>query len=456
MPIQTINPSTDELLKTYTHLSDDELNTIIDATHTAFLNWRDKDIDKRVQLLQELAKELDKNKSLLAELITLEMGKPLKSSQTEIEKCIWVCEYYAEHAEIFLADEKLESDLRNSYVTFEPIGVVLAVMPWNFPFWQVFRFAAPAIAAGNACLLKHASNVSGCALAIERLFQRAGSPANLFSTLLIEPAQVEHVIKHNKVKAVTLTGSTRAGRSVAEIAGKALKKIVLELGGSDPYLILEDADIEAAAKACAEGRLINSGQSCISAKRFIVVDAIRDVFEKNFVEKMRENKMGDPMHNKTDIGPLARIDIRDTLHQQVVDSIEAGATLLTGGELPEGTGAFYPPTVLTDVPADSPAYKEELFGPVAAIIPVPDASAAIQVANDSVYGLGSAIFSQDIKQAKSIARQLEAGCCFINDFVRSDPHLPFGGIKDSGYGRELSHYGIKEFVNIKTMSIKDK
>jgi succinate-semialdehyde dehydrogenase/glutarate-semialdehyde dehydrogenase len=366
-----------------------------------------------------------------------------------------VCDYYAENARAFLSRESVETDASKSFVTFQPIGIVLAVMPWNFPFWQVFRFAAPALMAGNGGVLKHASNVFGCALAIEDVFVRAGFPPDIFRTLLIGSKGVDAVIENPLVKAVTLTGSTPAGIAVARKAGEKLKKSVLELGGSDPYIVLEDADLEAAVSTCVFSRLINSGQSCIAAKRFIVVEAVREQFESMYVEQMRAKKMGDPMQEDTEVGPQARHDLRDELHEQVVKSIEKGARCLLGGEIPAGDGAFYPPTVLTEVKKGMPAFDEELFGPVAAIIPVKDEKAAIAAANDSVFGLGAAVFTEDIARGERIAaEEIEAGCCFVNTFVKSDPRLPFGGVKESGYGRELSHYGIKEFVNIKSVFIK--
>jgi succinate-semialdehyde dehydrogenase/glutarate-semialdehyde dehydrogenase len=386
------------------------------------------------------------------ELMTLEMGKPITGAVQEAEKCAWVCEYYADNAEDFLRDQEVESDAARSFITFQPLGVVLAVMPWNFPFWQVFRFAAPNLMAGNAGLLKHASNVPGCALAIEEIFSEAGFPEGLFRTLLIGSGRVDGVIEHPLVRAATLTGSTPAGIAVATKAGSVLKKTVLELGGSDPYVILEDADLDAAASTCAIARLINSGQSCIAAKRFVVVESVREAFEERFVEAMRAAKVGDPMEEDTLVGPQARMDLRDELHDQVLRSIEAGARCLLGGELPAGPGAFYPSTVLTDVAPGMPAYEEELFGPVAAVIPVGSEGEAIRVANDSAFGLGAAVFTQDIEKGTRIAREsLEAGACFVNAFVRSDPRLPFGGVKESGYGRELSPFGILEFVNIKTV-----
>jgi succinate-semialdehyde dehydrogenase/glutarate-semialdehyde dehydrogenase len=365
-----------------------------------------------------------------------------------------VCDYYAEHAADFLRNEIIPTEARKSYVSFQPMGVVLAVMTWNFPFWQVLRFAAPALMAGNVGILKHASNVPGSAVAIEEVFHEAGFPKNAFRTLLIGSRQVEAVIENPRVMAATLTGSTPAGKAVASKSGEMLKKTVLELGGSDPYVILEDANLEEAVATCVTSRLINAGQSCIAAKRFVVVDSLKERFEKLFVAQMAARKMGDPLEEDTTVGPQARHDLRDELHEQVRHSIDKGATCLLGGEVPDGPGAFYPPTVLTDVKKGMPAYDEELFGPVAAIIPVEDDDAAIQVANDSIFGLGSAIFTEDLNKGERIAtEELQAGSAFVNTFVKSDPRLPFGGIKESGYGRELSHYGIKEFVNIKTIYV---
>jgi len=383
------------------------------------------------------------------------MGKPVAGGRSETEKCAWVCEYYADNAERFLADEPIETDASESFVAYQPLGIVLAVMPWNFPFWQVFRFAAPNLMAGNAGVLKHASNVPGCALAIEEVFRDAGFPENVFRTLMIGSNLVEDVIRHPLVRAVTLTGSTAAGRAVAQAAGHTLKKSVLELGGSDPYVILSDADLDAAAETCVNSRLINSGQSCIAAKRFVVVQSVRDAFEKKFVKRMEAKRMGDPHAEDSDIGPQARHDLRDDLHRQVLESVEKGARCLTGGRIPDMKGAYYPPTVLTDVRKGMPAFDDELFGPVAAIIPVANEEEAIRVANDSVFGLGAAVFTNEVERGRRIAREsLEAGACFVNAFVKSDPRLPFGGIKESGYGRELGPHGIREFVNAKTVWVK--
>lgn len=454
MAINSINPATGEKIRDYDEKTPTEVTDAIAATHEAFLSWRRTDFEDRANLMRAAAGSLRDNATDYAMLMANEMGKPVTQGRAEIEKCAWVCEYYAENAAAFLEPEFVKTDATRSLVSFQPLGVVLAVMPWNFPFWQVFRFAAPALMAGNAGVLKHASNVPGCALAIEDVFKSAGFPPNVFRTLLIGSKQVEAVIENPRVKAVTLTGSTPAGKAVARKAGEVLKKTVLELGGSDPYVVLADADLEASVATCVASRLINSGQSCINAKRFVVVDTLRERFEQLYVEKMRAATMGDPLSDDTEVGPQARADLRDELHEQVRRSIEKGAKCLLGGDVPDGAGAYYPPTVLTDVAKGMPAYDEELFGPVAAIIPVASERKAIEIANDSVFGLGAAVFTSDVAKGEDIAtRELEAGACFVNAFVKSDPRLPFGGIKESGYGRELSHYGIKEFVNIKTVYV---
>lgn len=383
------------------------------------------------------------------------MGKPLKQGIAEIEKCASVCDYYAENAQKFLQQETVKTDASKSYISFQPLGVILAVMPWNFPFWQVFRFLAPALMAGNCGVLKHASNVPGCAIAIEDIIKEAGFPTHVFQTLLIESSAVSRVIENPFIKAVTLTGSIPAGQKVAQKAASLLKKTVLELGGSDAYLILEDADLELTAETCVNSRLINSGQSCIAAKRFIVLKEIEENFIRLFKEKMAAKVMGDPLDEKTQIGPQARVDLRDQLHEQVLKSISQGAKCILGGKIPEGNHAFYPPTILTNVKKGMPAYDEELFGPVASIISAEDEKEAIFIANDTVFGLGAAVFSTDIARAENIAeKKIQAGSCFVNALVKSDPRLPFGGINQSGYGRELSPYGIKEFVNIKTVYVK--
>jgi len=453
--IQSINPANLQVIKTYQPMLPSEVNNILELTNSVFEEWKDTSFSHRSKLMTNAADVLRVKKEEYSRLMTLEMGKPITQSRAEVDKCAWVCEYYAENAGNILSDELIATDASKSFVTFQPLGIVLAVMPWNFPFWQVFRFATPGLMAGNAGILKHASNVSGCALAIEEVFREAGFPENLFRTILVPSSQMERVIKNEKIKAVTLTGSVPAGKAVAKTAGSVLKKTVMELGGSDPYVILQDADLEMAADTCVTARLINGGQSCIAAKRFIIVEEIYDEFEKFFVEKMKSKKMGDPFDESNQIGPQASVYLRDELHQQVEKSIELGAKLLLGGKIPEIKGAWYPPTVLTNVKKGMPAYDEELFGPVAALIKAKDEAEAIQIANDSIFGLGASVFTRDLKRGEMIAKEkIQAGCCFVNAFVKSDPRLPFGGIKESGYGRELSSFGIREFVNIKTVFVK--
>ncbi len=448
------NPYTNTQIAEYPEHSPEAVNTAIEAAHKQHEVWRKHSFEARAQRLNTVADLLESRKEALATTMSTEMGKPLQEGISEIEKCAWVCRYYAENAETFLATTAVESDASQSMVAYRPLGVVLAVMPWNYPFWQVMRFAAPALMAGNAGLLKHASNVSGCALALEKLFVDAGCPEGLFKTLLIPSDRVATVIEHPLVRAATLTGSTPAGKAVAAKAGEFLKKTVLELGGSDPYLILEDADLDLAAEQCAQSRLLNTGQSCIGAKRFIVLESVYEAFLEKFIAKLKEAVMGDPLKTETTLGPMARHDLRDELHEQVQKSIQAGAECLLGGKIPDHEGAMYPATVLVNVKPGMPAYDEELFGPVASVIKVSSEAEAVRVANDSDFGLGSAIFSQDIARAEALAiHEIEAGSCFINHFVKSDPRLPFGGIKQSGYGRELGPYGIREFVNTKTVSI---
>lgn len=454
MAITTINPATGQPIKTYEEMAPDTVAAIVTHAHAAWLAWRKTSFSVRAGHLRAAAAILRNRKEELARLMAVEMGKPLKQGVAEAEKCATGCDYYANNAEAHLASEAVKTEAAKSYVAFEPLGVVLAVMPWNFPLWQVFRFAAPALMAGNVALLKHASNVPGCALAIQEILAEAGYPDGVFRTLLIGSKQVQSVIEHPLVRAVTLTGSTPAGKVVAAQAGAVLKKTVLELGGSDPYLVLEDADLGLAADTCVNSRLINGGQSCIAAKRFIVVESVLGSFTERFVALMQAKRMGDPMEDGIDIGPQARHDLRDSLHQQVLSSIEKGAKLLLGGAVPAGSGAYYPPTVLGDVQPGMPAYDEELFGPVAAIIPAADEEEAIRIANDTNFGLGAAVFTRDLDRGERIARELDAGSTFVNSLVASDPRLPFGGIKESGYGRELASYGIKEFVNIKTVYLK--
>lgn len=450
--MKAINPFTGDLVKEYQTLSGPEVGAKLDLAERAFLSWKTLSYAARSKYLESISEVLESKKRHLAELMALEMGKPIKAGMAEISKCALVCRYYAEHAEEFLSQETVHTDASESYITFQPLGVVLAVMPWNFPFWQCFRFLAPGLMAGNTAILKHASNVPGCALAIEDVLREAGLPENVFQTLLVGSNEVEEIIKNPVVKAVTLTGSTGAGMKVAGLAASLLKKAVLELGGSDPYLIFEDADIDLAASKCAESRLINTGQSCIAAKRFIVLEQVAENFIASFREKMSARVPGDPMEEETEIGPMATVKLRDDLHDQVLKSIAAGAECILGGNIEPGAHAFYPPTILTGVKKGMPAYDEELFGPVASVIIVKDEAEAIRVANDTVFGLGSAVFTRDMNRATRMAESMiDAGCCFINDYVRSIPELPFGGIKQSGYGRELGVYGIKEFVNVKTI-----
>jgi succinate-semialdehyde dehydrogenase/glutarate-semialdehyde dehydrogenase len=454
MPLVSINPATGRLIRRYREYSPRHQAAAAERAHAAFLDWRRVSLASRARLLRTVAAALRRKLDAHAHLITSEMGKPLAQARAEVEKCALVCEHYARNAADLLADEQPPGAPRNGFITYRPLGVILAVMPWNFPYWQVFRAVVPALMAGNTVLLKHASNVCGCALAIESAFQEAGLPAGVFQTLLIHSDRVPALIDHPQVQAVTLTGSTAAGRQVAALAGAALKKCVLELGGSDPYVILADADLDLAAEVCARSRLINSGQSCIAAKRFIVVEEVRAAFEHRFVARMAARKVGPPADPGTDIGPLARVDLREELHAQVRKSLRRGARLLLGGQPLPGPGWFYAPTVLADVKPGMPAGDEELFGPVAAVIPVRDEAAALATANRSSYGLGAAVFTRDRRRGRRLAvEELESGLAFVNDFVRSDPSLPFGGVKQSGFGRELGPFGLREFVNIKTVVV---
>jgi succinate-semialdehyde dehydrogenase / glutarate-semialdehyde dehydrogenase len=455
MNMQTIDPTTGKKIKSYPEFSLSKIDGILNRAEKAFQSWRRLSFKERGVMMTKAALILRDNEDQYARLMAREMGKPFSQGQAEISKCAFVCGYYAVNAEQFLSPEPVKTEASKSFVTYEPLGIVLAVMPWNFPFWQVFRCAAPTLMAGNAVVLKHASNVCGCALAIERIFKEAGFPPGLFSNVIIPSLKVKHLIEHPLVQAVSLTGSTGAGKSIASHAGAVLKKAVLELGGSDPYIILEDADLENAVTACVNSRLINGGQSCISAKRFIVVDPVFKEFEERFIAKMQMQRMGPPLHEGINLGPMARHDLREQLHGQVKRSVKQGAKLLLGGAIPLGAGAFYPPTVLTNVRPAMAAYQEELFGPVAALVKVADEEQAIRIANDTVFGLGAAVFTRDVKRGERIAiQELQAGCCFVNDPVKSDPRLPFGGIKQSGYGRELAESGIREFINVKTIYIK--
>jgi len=452
MTITTVNPATEATLSTYPEMSAEQVEDILHNSDAAFQAWRRVDLVDRAERLRELAALLESGKDEYAALMTAEMGKLLAEGLGEVQKCAWVCEYYADNAVSFLADEVIESDASRSFVTYQPIGAVLAIMPWNFPFLQVIRFAAPTLTAGNTAILKHAPNVTGCAMAIEALFRSAGYPEHVFRTLVVDVPAVDAIIRDDRIQAVTFTGSTRAGQAVAATAGAVVKKTVLELGGSDPSVVLADADVGAAASACVTSRLMNAGQSCIAAKRLIVVGDRRDEFESAVVARMSEAVMGDPEDPATTIGPLARADLRANLARQVTESVAKGAKLLMGGEQPETPGFYYPSTVLTDVGPGMPAYDEELFGPVAVIIPVEDEGEALWVANDTSYGLGASVYTGDTEHGQRVAAEwLDAGACFVNAFPRSDPRLPFGGTKGSGYGREMSLVGIREFVNVKTV-----
>ena len=436
-------------------MSEEGVNEIILAAQEAQLIWSKSEIPERTEILAGLGSILRKRKEEFGELMTLEMGKPIQQSISESEKCAWVCDYYAEHAEHFLAPVPAPTDATISYWTHRPLGIVLGIMPWNFPFWQVVRFAVPALTAGNAVLLKHSPSVPGCAEILAHIFAEAGYPDGLFTNLAINLETTGEVIDHPLVRAISLTGSVQAGRSVASRAGAAIKKCVLELGGSDPSVILADANIDAAVASCRLARTINSGQSCVAAKRFVVVEPVREEFEAKLVSAMEATVMGDPLNPASDIGPLAREDLRDTLHNQVQRSVNDGALLLTGGEPPDEPGWWYPPTVLTNVGPGMAAYEEELFGPVASILPVSSEEEAIRVANDTAYGLGASVYTEDSARGEKIAAELiDAGNCFVNGIVKSDPRLPFGGTKDSGYGRELSPLGILEFTYPKTIWVK--
>ena len=454
MAIRSINPVNGKLIKSYKEDTKKLVAQKIDHAAVAWEKWRKTPFKKRSQLLKRTAAVLRKEKHKLAELMALEVGKPLKDGIAEIEKCASVCDYYSKNGEAFLKDELIKTEAEKSYVSYQPLGVVLAIMPWNFPFWQCFRFLAPGLMAGNCGLLKHASNVPGCALAIEDILLKAGFPQGVFQTLMVGSKAVEKIIESPVIKAVTLTGSTQAGIKVAQKAGECLKKTVLELGGSDPYIILDDADLELAAETCATSRLINNGQSCIAAKRFIVTQKTEKKFTELLLAKMAAKITGDPLKKDVDLGPMARADLRDELHKQVVKNIQLGAKCLLGGQVPDmpGNHAFYTPTVLTGVKKGMPGYDDEMFGPVASIITAKNKSGAIAIANDTIFGLGAAVFTKNKTEGERIAREeLHAGACFVNGFVKSDPRLPFGGINQSGYGRELGMMGIKEFVNAKTI-----
>ena len=455
MPIATINPATGETLRTFDALTAAELDEKLQRAADAFERHRRTSVAERAERMGRAAELLDAEKERFAQLMTAEMGKTLAAARAEAEKCAWVCRHYAQHAAGMLAPRPVDVGDARGEVHFLPLGVVLAVMPWNFPFWQVFRFAAPGLMAGNVGLLKHASNVPQCALAIEEIFRRAGFDEGVFQALLVGADAVAGMLDDERVAAATLTGSTPAGQSVAERAGRNLKKTVLELGGSDPFIVMPSADLDAAAETAAKARCINNGQSCIAAKRFIVHREVADEFERRFVAAMQAMRVGDPLDEATDVGPLATTAIRDEVDEQVRTSVAAGARVLTGGARLDGPGFYYPPTILTDIPEDAPAYREEVFGPVASLFRVADVGEAIALANDSRFGLASSVWTRDEGERRRFVAEIEAGMTYVNAMVASDPRLPFGGVKQSGYGRELGEFGIHEFVNVKSVWIQD-
>lgn len=456
MSIKTINPTTGEVLETFEAYSQEQINAALDEAHQAFLQWRSTTFAERAKHLHSVAQHLRDRKTELARIAVLEMGKTITEAEAEVEKCAWNCDFYAENAERFLADEKVVANAAESYIAFRPLGVILAVMPWNFPFWQVFRFAAPALMAGNTAVLKHASNVSRVALEIERIIQEAGLPKGSLKTVLIPGSETSKLIADPRIAAVTLTGSEAAGVEVAGASGHALKKTVLELGGSDAFIILEDADLDQAAQVAVTARFQNNGQSCIAAKRFIVVESVAEAFEQKFVANTAKLKVGDPLEYDTKVGPLARKDLCDTLDQQVQQSIQQGAKVLIGGKARAGKGNFYEPTILTNVSPEMSVFTDETFGPVAAVIHARDVEHALELANDTKFGLSSNLWTRNIEQARKLAARIDAGGVFINGMTTSDPRLPFGGVKNSGYGRELSAFGIQEFVNVQTVWIGPK
>jgi len=453
MTIQSINPATEEMIETFELFSDAQIDQALTQAHHAFLHWRETSFAERSLLMRRVASSLREHKVELARVATLEMGKPIVEAEAEVEKCALNCDFYADNAEKFLTDEVVATNASQSYVSFQPLGVILALMPWNFPYWQVFRFAAPTLMAGNTAILKHASNVSLCALAIERIFQECGFPQGVFRTVLVPGAETGKLIADNRIAAVTLTGSDAAGEAVAAASGKVLKKNVLELGGSDAFIILEDADLDGAVQMAVRARYQNTGQSCIAAKRFIVVEAVAEEFEYKFVEIVQRLRVGNPLDRETQIGPLARNDLRDTLHEQVQASVRMGAQVLLGGRPLDGRGYFYAPSIVRNVMPEMPLFHEETFGPAAAVIRARNAEQAVELANHSKFGLGGNLWTNDIARARKLAHRLETGAVFINAMTTSDPRLPFGGVKRSGYGRELSSFGIREFVNIQTVWI---
>jgi succinate-semialdehyde dehydrogenase/glutarate-semialdehyde dehydrogenase len=455
MPIASTNPATGEILKTFDPLTDSQIQEKLHCAAGRFATYRKLPFAARAQRMAKAAEILENQKDALGRLMTLEMGKPFRAAVDEAVKCAWACRYYAENAERFLADEVIETAATRSYIRYQPLGIVLAVMPWNFPFWQVFRFVAPALMAGNVGLLKHASNVPQCALKIEEILLLAGFPEGVFQTLLIGSQQVDRILDDERVMAATLTGSEEAGVQVGTGAAKRIKKVVLELGGSDPFIVMPSANLDEAVATAVKARIVNNGQSCIAAKRFIVAESIADKFEREFVRKMEALKIGDPLDESTELGPLATADGVTSLHADVRKTVEGGARILTGGNPIEGPGNFYEPTVLADIPKNSPAYREELFGPVAAMFRAKDVDEAIHIANDCRFGLGASAWTNDAGERERFIDELQAGMVFINRMVASDPRLPFGGVKRSGHGRELGPYGIREFTNVKTVWVQE-
>jgi succinate-semialdehyde dehydrogenase/glutarate-semialdehyde dehydrogenase len=454
MKIQSVNPYTEEVMKEFSILSYDEVLKEVGQSRDAFATWRARPVSERAGLVKKLGEALRQEKSAYAELITREMGKPIREAQAEVEKCAWLCDYFAENGAGFLEPEHIKTEAKESYVAFDPIGVVLAVMPWNFPFWQAFRFGVPAVLAGNVVVLKHASNVPMTALGIEELFRKAGFPDHVFRTLLIDAQTVLRLIDDDRVDAVSLTGSNAAGEQVGAAAGRKIKPLVLELGGSDPFIVLDDADVEKAARTAGAARTINGGQSCIAAKRFIVMEGVAEEFTRRFIDRMKELKLGDPMDETTDVGPMARKDIRDTLKEQLKDALAKGAEIVQVDHSPK-KGFFFAPAVVLRPTANMRVLTDEVFGPIAPIIVVKDEDEAVRIANSTEFGLGASLWSRDTDRAQRLARRIDAGFISINDMVKSDPRLPFGGVKKSGVGRELSHYGLREFVNIKTIVVKE-
>lgn len=453
MTVTTINPATEEVIKDYSHMSRKETMTILDDVHKAFLEWKTLSTQQRASYFAKLAAVLRNNKEPYAQLMTQEMGKPITEARAEIEKCAWTAEVYAENGEQWLHEQVLEADGKENRIVYQPLGIIFSIMPWNFPFWQAFRFAIPTLLAGNASLLKHASNVTGCALAIECAFKEAGFPENVFRVVIADHDTVAEIVASDLIAGVSLTGSASAGKKIGELAGKNLKKVVLELGGSDPFIVLEDADLDKASEQATIGRFLNCGQSCVAAKRFIVVESVVEDFVQKFAENVKQKVLGNPAEESTHLGPLVNKAALEQIENQVNDAVDKGATILTGGKRGKGKGYFYEPTVLINTTKEMKVVKEEVFGPVAPIIVVKDEEEAIKVANATEFGLGGSVWTRDLERGKRIARQLECGCAFVNSFVKSDPRVPFGGIKKSGIGRELSKYGLREFVNVKAINV---